>query len=40
MYWKAMLEMKVFPEKTVILEDSPVGRIVQKIVSKYNVCSE
>lgn len=30
MYWKAMLEMKVFPEKTVIVEDSPVGRIAAK----------
>jgi len=30
MYWKAMLEMKVFPEKTVIVEDSPIGRIAAK----------
>ena len=27
MYWKAMLEMKVYPDKTVIVEDSPIGRI-------------
>ena len=27
MYWKAMLEMKVYPDKTVIIEDSPIGRI-------------
>jgi HAD superfamily hydrolase (TIGR01509 family) len=30
MYWKTMLEMKVFPEKTVIIEDSPIGRIAAK----------
>ena len=30
MYWKAMLELKVYPEKTVIVEDSPIGRIAAK----------
>lgn len=30
MYWKIMMELGVYPQKTLIIEDSPIGRLAAK----------